>query len=116
MTFIQLKKIDSQRPSSQYSTDLSKKLWRLNLPVRVHVDDGNLLFDRNRCRSFRPLANVWIDLLLIVEEYDGASAFGFEDVLDTYGYLWNALFNRKVMDDFGAVEGELICFVGVDRG
>ncbi len=114
MTFIQLKEINSQRPSSQYPTDLSKKLWRLNLPVRVHIDDGNLLLDRNRCRSLWPLANVWIDLPLVVEEYDGASTFGFEDVLDAYGYLWNALFNCKVMDDFGAVEGELICFLRVD--
>ncbi len=114
MTFIQLKEIDSQRPSSQYPTDLSKKLWRLNLPVRVHIDDGNLLLDRNRCRSLWPLANVGIDLPLVIEEYDGAGTFGFEDVFDAYGYLGDTLFNREVMDNFGAVEGELICFVRVD--
>ena len=114
MTFIQLKEIDSQRPSSQYPTDLSEKLWRLNLPVRVHIDDSNLLLDRNCCRSLWPLVNVRIDLPLIVEKYDGASTFGFDDVLDAYGYLWDALFNRKVMDDFGAVESKLICFVRVD--
>lgn len=115
MTFIQLKEINSQRPSSQDPTDLGKKLWRLNLPVRVHIDNGNLLLDRNRCRSLWPLANVGIELPLIVEEYDGASTFWFEDVLDAYGYLWDALFDRKVMDDFGAVVGELIRFVWVDR-
>ena len=114
MTFVQLKEIDSQRPSSQYSTDLSEKLWRLNLPVRVHIDDGNLLLDRNCCRPLWPLVNIGIHLPLIVEKYDGTSTLGFEDVLDAYGYLWDALFNRKVMDDFGAVESELICFVRVD--
>ena len=77
MTFIQLEEIDCQRPSSQYPTDLSKKLWRLNLPVRVHIDNSNLLLDRNRRRSLRPLATVRIELPLVVEEYDGASTFGF---------------------------------------
>ena len=114
VTFIQLKKIDSQRPSSQYPTDLCKKLWRLNLPIRVHIDNSDLLLDRNRCRSLWPLVDIWIELSLIVKEYDGASTFGFEDILNAYGYLWDALFNRKVMDDLGAVIGELICFVGVD--
>ena len=114
MTFIQLKEIDSQRPSSQYPADLSEELWRLNLPVRVYIDDGNLLLDCNCCRSLWPLVDVGINLLLIVEEYNSASTFGLEDVLDTYGYLWNALFYREVMDDFGAIEGELIRFFRVD--
>ena len=114
MTFIQFKQIDSQRPSSQYPTDLSEKFRRLNLPVRVHIDDGNLLLDRNCCRSLWPLANVGINLPLIVEKYDGTSTVGFENILDAYGYFWNALFYRKVMDDFGAIERELICFAGVD--
>ena len=114
MTFIQLKETDSERPSSQYPTDLSEKLWRFNLPVRVYIDDGDLLLDRNCCRSLWPLASVGVDLLLIVEEYNRASTLGFEDVLDAYGYLWDALFNCKVMDDFGAIEGELICFFRVD--
>lgn len=114
MTFIQLKEIDTQRPSSQYPTDLGKKLRRLNLPVRVHIDNSNLLLDCDRCRSLWPLANVGLELPLIVDKYDGATTFGFKDVLDADGYFWDALFNRKVMDDFGTVEGELICFVRVD--
>ena len=80
----------------------------------MHIDDGNLLLDRNCCRSFWPLANVGINLPLIVEKYDCTSTVGFENILDAYGYFWNALFYGKVMDDFGAIERELICFAGVD--
>lgn len=80
----------------------------------MDIDDGDMLLDGNCCRSLWSLANVGINLLLIVEEYDGASTFGFEDILDAYGYLWNALFNRKVMDNFGTVEGKLICFLRMD--
>lgn len=89
--------------------------------VRVDVEDRDLVLDRHGSRTLRLLAGRWVgwfprplDLLVggqgRVWLDDGAFAAGVLDVLDSdgdWGLGLDHLVHGQVVDDFGAVKGQL---------
>ena len=115
--FVEFEQVDLHVVLFEDEADLGEELGRADFAVGVHVDDCDGAFGGYGRGAFGAEEGVGVfgcgDFSLGDDGTGGGWVF---DVFDADGDVWDAVVDGEMVDDFGAVEGELVHFAGVDGG